>query len=160
MKCKHQYDGKNLICPFGCHSNGEKPDLNRVAQKTNERTFFPKSKPDLTVLGEVYGQLTLVERIDNKFRCKCSCGNICVKYKGHLKDAVITGQIPACDECLKKRPRKPSQIIGKVFGHMTVKKSIQCQCKCSNISFRVISDMERFMAKGGIPMCASCRKQQ
>ena len=95
---------------------------------------------DLT--GEKFGQLTVIQRIDNKnervyWLCKCSCGKEIEVRGGNL----TSGNTTSCGYC--NHPNKAIDLIGKKFCKLTViskadKKASgnihwNCLCECGNL---------------------------
>lgn len=52
------------------------------------------------IIGRVVGDLTVMEHLfDNKYRCKCKCGNECKR----TYESIVQSRTMCCDECAKKR---------------------------------------------------------
>ncbi len=156
-RCKHQYDGINLKCPYGCHGD----NINHIKrEKKVIKPWVPYriTPPNTECIGQVYGKLTVTEWIvasKGKVKCKCSCGNECIRFLRTLQE---TPDIQCCDGC--KDNSDPN--IGKVFGRLTIKERLhdidyyKCECSCGNVYNRRISDIKRSLKTGNEPMCRAC----
>lgn len=67
--------------------------------------------------GMIIGRLTVLERLPPPpgkrgafYRCKCSCGNECVKSSAQLSSAYYWGMRARCGKC---RDKKPNTFNGK-----------------------------------------------
>lgn len=85
---------------------------------------------DLT--GQKFGELTAIEYMGGQYwKCKCSCGQVCVKHRNHLLD----GRAHICG---KEHGKIRNNLCGKRFTNLTVLGYLRhgvwkCRCICGNI---------------------------
>ena len=85
---------------------------------------------DLT--GQKFGELTAVEYMGGQYwKCKCSCGQTCIKHRNHLIDGRAI-------KCSKEHGKIKDNLCGKKFTNLTVLKYLgnsvwRCRCICGNI---------------------------
>lgn len=88
-------------------------------------------KNDLT--GMKFGELTVIEYVGKgKWKCKCSCGNICEKYSTHLTG----GYTKSCGH--KNGSNKLKNMVGQKIGKLTVieycgNSHWKCLCECGEV---------------------------
>ena len=88
-------------------------------------------KKDLT--GLQFGELTVIEYAGKgKWKCKCSCGNICEKYSTHLTG----GYTKSCGH--KNGSNKLKNMVGQKIGKLTVieycgNSHWKCLCECGEV---------------------------
>lgn len=114
------------------------------------------------LINEKFGELLVIESIGHhiynkkngkkqeKFKCLCSCGEICERWRGQL----ISGQVTKCknpQNHLRDIPKK--DITGKTFGKLIVikfshydrEKSIKqywlCKCDCGNEKIIIVNSL-------------------
>lgn len=121
------------------------------------------------MLGDTYGELTVIEEYspNNKKKCicKCSCGVIVEKARGDVR----SGNTKSCG-CLKKRlaqERYTKDLIGQRFGKLVVMEQVKdyekattdgaywrCVCDCGNETI-----VHRANLRQGTSSCG-CKKQE
>lgn len=95
--------------------------------------------------GTIYGRMTVVELMEDKYRgkefqylCLCSCG----KHKAVTGTALRKGSVVSCGCAKSDRPRKTRVLkAGEIFGRLTIlenpeavslKSIYACICSCGN----------------------------
>ena len=107
---------------------------------------------DLT--GEVFGKLTVLERVENKgkmvvWKCRCACGQLTLATAHDLKN----GSKRSCG-CLRKENCRRKDIAGKRFGKLValypmdklgVTGSViwKCRCDCGNEVEVAVADLNK-----------------
>lgn len=98
------------------------------------------------IIGAVYGRMTVVERMDEKYRgkeiqylCLCSCGETKAAVGGWLTRGVVV----SCGCAKKERSGSPKRLkAGDSFGRLTVldtpsatsiRSRYDCLCSCGNL---------------------------
>lgn len=121
-----------------------------------------KKSNTANLLGQKFGRLTVIERVNGKWKCQCDCGGITYTTTTKLK----TGHTQSCG-CLQKERTSEASLIditGQKFGQLTVlcrdlkyKKQTRwiCQCECGNI----ISVSKTNLCHGQIS-CGCCNKSR
>ena len=124
---------------------------------------------DLT--NQRFGRLVVIEKVEkyNKewvWKCQCDCGNIALVEGRNLR-----GGITRSCGCLKKESDKKSKnntinLIGQVFGHLTVKQRLGsdnrgeaiwlCQCDCGNE--KLIPVLSSNLRRGHTTSCGCTRR--
>lgn len=97
----------------------------------------------LNIIGDTYGYLTVLEFSHKKgyrkfFKCRCSCGNTCIVYMGHLR----SGHTTSCGCYQIKNPPRKSH--GKA-GHRLYKIYYEMLARCNNPQS---SNYSRYGGKG------------
>lgn len=90
------------------------------------------------LIGKTFGLLTVIEKAETvdgkpKYKCRCKCGNTKIIYSANLLSNSTTS-------CGCKIPNKNIDLIGKVFGKLTVRSFVAteskkakhwlCECSC------------------------------
>lgn len=124
----------------------------------------------VAILGETFGELTVIEEFSptnkKKCVCRCSCGKVVEKSRGDIK----SGNTKSCG-CLKKRlaqERYTKDLLGQRYGKLVVVELIRdyekattdgsywrCVCDCGNETV-----VHRANLKGGKVQSCGCRKQE
>ena len=114
-------------------------------------------------IGKTYGLLTIQEIKKEKslFKayCKCKCGKTVTRFLSEL------GNNSECRNCYHGIPYE--HYIGKTYGLLTVesiekgernKTKLKCRCKCGNITYRFLGQLERQKknGKGRNNSCGKC----
>jgi len=131
------FNNRTKICGKDCKLNINKKTL-EAANKYKQ------------YIGQKFNHLTILEYVYNKekgyhkhyFKCKCDCGNECVKKAYFIIDNSIKHCGLNCGFNLTNRTiDKYKQYIGQKFGHLTILDSFydqnektnykhKCKCKC------------------------------
>jgi len=101
------------------------------------------------LLGQTFGKLTVIEEMPHQnglsmWKCKCECGNTCIRSSANLKREGIH----SCG-CYNKEQitnLKKKNLLNQKFGKLTVIEETQerdnagcviwkCQCECGNITY-------------------------
>lgn len=104
---------------------------------------------DLT--GQKFGELTVIQYAGGQYwKCKCSCGQVCVKHRNHLLD----GRAHSCGHDNANNFR---DVTGQTFGNLKAlrylgNKRWVCQCKCGNI----IELQQNYLIYGIVQSCGKC----
>ena len=111
----------------------------------------------IDISGQTFGSLTVLSYLGNeKWLCKCSCGNISEYYGSRLR----TGKSTQCRECSvknRKNNNKFEDLTGKTFNSWKVleyagKSTWKCQCQCGRIVIVEGSSLKN----GGSKSCKNC----
>lgn len=104
--------------------------------------------------GNVYGQLTVLERANDiskgYWKCQCNCGQVDFIPGSQLRN----GKMTACADCRKKNkpPKKMHDLEGQKFNLLTVLEHVdtrnhdsiwKCQCECGNITYVFRDNLKR-----------------
>jgi len=95
------------------------------------------------MIGRKFGRLTVLslhgKRISGrhpKWRCKCDCGNECIKTSTALR----TGREPSCGCSTRERQREINDLSGMRFGRLTVISPLPVSDKRRNIIWECVCD--------------------
>ncbi len=108
-RCKHSYDGVNLICPYGCHGQVSKPleEITHLSGPKKKPWFSDQrtnTNPVINMLGAVIGQLEVIRHTGASYwECRCTCGELVVREGKDLRGAAKKNINSACSKCLGKR---------------------------------------------------------
>lgn len=122
------------------------------------------------MLGNTYGELTVIQEFSDtnkkKCVCQCSCGKVVEKIRGDVK----SGNTSSCG-CLKKRlaqERYTKDLTGQRFGKLVVKELVKdyefatsdgaywlCQCDCGGDKIAHRKDL----ASGNIKSCGCAKRE-
>lgn len=113
-RCKHDFDGTNLICPYGCHGQVSKAvDEITHLVRPKQKPWFVQKKTLIDLTGEVFGQLTVIKRTGGPyFETQCSCGEFTIRDGKDLRSAAKKGISSCCRKCLDKRKRNSGKQSG------------------------------------------------
>lgn len=114
-----------------------------------------RKKPHTDLTGKKFNALTVIEYLtDSKYKCKCDCGNECIRPKF----ALVSGRTKNCGLCKSvAKPMQqiiPSNWIGRKFGELTVvaddiNESVICKCGCGHTK----SFKKSQLLKGNLTTC-------
>ena len=117
-------------------------------------------------IGNIYGKLTVIERVENDkngramWKCRCECGKEVIVMGKNLR----SGNTKSCG-CYKKiQPPMRADLTGKRFGRLVVLGEPQigdrgtiwkCICDCGTICYKVSADL----VHGNVKSCGCYKKE-
>jgi len=125
-------------------------------------------------IGDKINELTVIEETDRKqgqkrFKCRCSCGNITIKYETKLKSGVsISCGCKKVEQLIENNKKKAAanldELLGKTFNQLTIieeaeringKRQVKCLCSCGSIK-----SYDAYKVKSGDTKSCGCAKSQ
>ena len=111
-------------------------------------------KPDLSIIGKIFNDLTVLEYTDKRnsygrglYRCKCNlCGGTTLATKSNL----VRGEVKNCG-CTRHDPKSKTDLRGQKINMLTVKDIViidnkmryVCECECGNTCLANPQDLKR-----------------
>lgn len=107
QRCKHSYDGINLICPFGCHGQQSKPleEVTHIPGLRRKVWFSDYRIPQtINMVGKVVGRLTIKAHLKaGYFECECVCKEKVIRRGTDLRKSLKDKINSACNKCLRNK---------------------------------------------------------
>lgn len=147
-------EGKNthVVCKCSCGTVKEINKYTLLHGLSTNCGHLKNLDRVIDLKGQTFGDLEVLEYLgDQRWKCKCSCGEICIKSRNHLLD----GRAHSCGH---GNINKFRDVKGLTFGNLKAleylgHKKWLCECKCGN----TIEISQNYLIYGYVQSCGKCQ---